>query len=74
MELELLMAEAQGMSEDALLEVLRFMRFIKVESRREDAFATETEKPVIRKAGKYRGKIVMSDDFDEPLEEFKEYM
>ena len=74
MALELLMAEAQGMSEEALMEVLRFMRFIKVESRREVASVSETEKPVLRKAGKYRGQIVIADDFDEPLEEFKEYM
>ncbi|WP_428657458.1 type II toxin-antitoxin system VapB family antitoxin [Runella sp.] len=24
--------------------------------------------------GSFKGKIVMSDDFDEPLDEFKEYM
>jgi hypothetical protein len=27
-----------------------------------------------RKIGKYDGQVWMSDDFDEPLEEFKEYM
>ncbi|MBF0235472.1 MAG: DUF2281 domain-containing protein [Desulfamplus sp.] len=27
-----------------------------------------------RKAGTLKGKIHMSDDFDEPLEDFKEYM
>lgn len=70
---EMLMQEAQGMSEAALMEVVRFMRFIKGET----AARTEGEgesKPIIRKAGLYRGKIIMSDDFDAPLEEFKEYM
>jgi len=27
-----------------------------------------------RKAGRLKGKIKMSDDFDEPLEDFKEYI
>ena len=70
---EMLMREAQGLSEAALMEAVRFIRFLKLES----AVHSESEeenKPVIRKAGLYRGKIVMSDDFDAPLEEFKEYM
>jgi predicted DNA-binding antitoxin AbrB/MazE fold protein len=29
---------------------------------------------VARRAGSLKGKIWMSDDFDEPLEEFKDYM
>ena len=28
----------------------------------------------VRKVGSAKGKIKMSDDFDEPLEDFKEYM
>lgn len=70
MALELLLAEAQGMSEDAIMEVVRFVRFMKEESRR----SSQPEAPVIRKAGKYRGMIAMTDDFDEPLDAFKEYM
>jgi len=37
--------------------------------------ATRTEK-IKRKElfGKYKGKILMSPDFDEPLDDFKEYM
>jgi len=31
----------------------------------------EEKKPVF---GSFKGKIVMSDDFDEPLDDFKEYM
>ena len=33
---------------------------------------TQTKKPRI--AGSAKGLIVMADDFDEPLEDFKEYM
>jgi antitoxin (DNA-binding transcriptional repressor) of toxin-antitoxin stability system len=32
------------------------------------------EQPPYRKAGSAKGEIWMSDDFDEPLEEFKEYI
>ncbi|MCU0340994.1 MAG: DUF2281 domain-containing protein [Spirosomaceae bacterium] len=31
----------------------------------------EEKKPVF---GSFKGKITMSEDFDEPLEDFKEYM
>ncbi len=30
--------------------------------------------PKKRQVGVFKGKITMSDDFDEPLEDFKEYM
>ncbi|AXE17982.1 DUF2281 domain-containing protein [Runella rosea] len=30
--------------------------------------------PKKRQFGVFKGKITMSDDFDEPLEDFKEYM
>ena len=33
-----------------------------------------TPKKKYRKAGKYKGQMWMSDDFDEPLEDFKDYM
>jgi antitoxin (DNA-binding transcriptional repressor) of toxin-antitoxin stability system len=32
------------------------------------------DRPRYRKAGSAKGQIWMSDDFDEPLEDFKEYM
>lgn len=70
---EMLMQEAQGMSEAALMEVVRFMRFIKGEAA-SHAESIEKTQSKIREAGLYRGKIVMSDNFDTPLEDFKEYM
>ena len=70
---ELLMREAQGMSESALMEVVRFMRFLKNEAAARSE-GGEDSRPVVRKAGLYRGKVAMSEDFDAPLEEFKEYM
>lgn len=74
MALDLLIAEAQGMSDEALMEVVRFVRFIKAEARRVAPAVSQEDKPIIRKAGKYRGKIFIADDFDAPLDEFKEYM
>jgi hypothetical protein len=78
MALDLLIQEAQGLSEDSLMEVVRFMRFIKNEHNlhliaSKKVTSTE-EKPKIRQAGKYRGQFHISPDFDEPLEEFREYM
>ena len=77
MALELLIQEAEGMSEAALLQVLRFMRFIKAEPAQQSAeerAGQEENRPVIRRAGIYRGQIRMAEDFDAPLEEFEEYM
>ena len=75
---ELLIQEAQGMSEASLMEVVRFMRFIKSERRAESShLSTEQEKDRsmwIRKPGGLNGKVRMSKDFDAPLDEFQEYM
>jgi prevent-host-death family protein len=51
----------------------------------EEVVITQNNQPVLRlvpistgkgrrKAGSAKGMIFMSDDFDEPLEDFKEYM
>ncbi len=53
----------------------------------EEVIITKDEKPVVKltpvsqekkrypaKAGSAKGLITMSDDFDEPLEDFKDYM
>ena len=75
MALELILQEAQGLSEESLMEVLRFMRFIKAESTNVSASdAAQGDSPKRRKAGQYQGQILMSDDFDAPMSEFKEYM
>lgn len=78
MALDVLIQEAQGLTEESLMEVVRFMRFIKSEHNlhiipSEKAVSTE-DKTRIRQAGKYRGQFHISPDFDEPLEEFREYM
>ena len=78
MTLDLVMQEARGMSDEALMEIVRLMRFIKIDSLgKTDASPIPSLYENIityRKAGKRRGQIRITDDFDEPLEDFKEYM
>ena len=76
MAIDILLTEAQGLPEDALMEVVRFIRFIKTEIQPKPSTISNTaeNRKILRTAGKYRGKIKMSEDFDEPLDEFEEYM
>ena len=74
MAFELLVAEASDLSEDSIMEVVRYIRKIKEKAQCTDGDMSERSQPVVREAGKYRGQIVMTDDFNEPLDAFKEYM
>lgn len=77
MALDLLLQEASGLSEAELNQVIRFVRFIKIESANKESSDNEngnTHGRVIRKCGIYREKGWTSDDFNEPLDDFKEYM
>ncbi|MGV0026718.1 type II toxin-antitoxin system VapB family antitoxin [Phormidesmis priestleyi] len=51
-------------------EVLHYIEFLKTRYAQPKA---ETPKKR-RAAGALKGKIIMADDFDAPLEDFKEYM
>ena len=77
MALDMLMNEAKGMSDGALMEVVHFMQFIKItpeRSRNKGGVETAGNgKRRLRRAGLYQGKIKMSEDFDAPLYDFKEY-
>ena len=68
MALDLLLEEAQGMSEASLMEVVRFMRFVKSENKKNSAESAspdvEGSSHVIRKPGLYKGQIKMADDFE----------
>ena len=79
MPLELLLQqEAKGLTDEELKEVIRYVRFIKIEAgvstKYSKSIITSTGKKKIRSAGKYRGQGWMADDFDAPLDDFKEYM
>ena len=73
MALDLIVQEAEGMTDEALMEVVRYMRFLKIEIIRS---ATETKqgKRKKRTGGIYHGQIRIADDFDAPLSDFQEYM
>ena len=59
------------------MEVVLFMKFIKAENANDmnvGESGSKDSKRIFRKAGKYRGQIWIADDFDAPLDSFKEYM
>jgi Protein of unknown function (DUF2281) len=64
---ELIIPKLSQLSEDLKVEVLHYVDFL----------LTKFEKKSVnvkRKAGSAKGMIFMSDDFDEPLEDFKDYI
>ncbi len=71
MAIDLLLQEAQGLSEDTILEIVRFVQFIKQERNSQGEAAPGSRRSL---SEKYAGKVKMSEDFDEPLEEFRAYM
>ena len=73
-----LQIEAKGLTDEALMEVVHFMRYLKMETMKTpiitDYSMTQSGKRILRKPGLYQGKIKISPDFDAPLNDFKEYM
>ena len=68
-----LIQEIHTLPETLKQEVLHFVQFLK----QKQNGATETEKPREkreRKFGSAKGMFVMTEAFDEPLEDFAEYM
>ncbi len=77
MPLDLLIQETKGLSEEAIMEIVRFTRFIKLETMIlpfEDGKKTNDGKAIRRQAGLLKGRIKMAEDFDAPLDDFEEYM
>ena len=72
MAIDMLIQEAKGMTDEKIMEVVRFVRFLKNENYSED----HSENRKYRTAGELKniGKMTITDDFDEPLDDFKEYM
>ena len=66
---ELIVSELESTSEDLLSEVLEFVKSIKRQQPISIANTARQRIPNLE-----QGKIVMSDDFNEPLDEFQEYM
>ena len=76
MSLDALVKEAQGLPEKAIPDVIRYMKFLKFEASSFDDLNAPATPPrgKIRKAGIWKGQIKMAEDFDAPLDDFKEYM
>lgn len=67
--------EFRKMPESVKQEMLAF--FERLLNKHNIPMPVEPQKPsenVVRKAGFLKGTFIMSDDFDAPLDDFKEYM
>ncbi|BAU14845.1 unknown protein [Leptolyngbya sp. NIES-3755] len=70
---EKIINELAEMPDDLADEILRFLLSVKARQTQSTELDRPTQK---RKAGVMKGTFVLplTDDFDEPLEDFKEYM
>lgn len=73
MSLDILVKEAQGLPEELIMNAVTYLRFLKFTMENAKP-QTLPEKKKKRKAGLLKGLIKISDDFDEPLDDFEEYM
>ena len=70
MALDMLIQEAEGLSEEVIKQVLQYIEFLKFKSSDSSNHSCSTEcgKQIIRRAGLYRGQGWMADDFDAPTD------
>ena len=62
------------LSDEQVAKVISFAEFLEAQNKPKPIGYREDGTPYYRKAGIYKGKGWLSDDFDEPLDDFKEYM
>lgn len=78
MPFEMLIEEAKDMTDEALMEVIHYIQFLKISSG--NAVVTgitpskNGEAKIYRKSGLYKNKIKISEEFDDPLDDFEEYL
>ena len=65
---KLILSKIQQLPEQLKQEVLHYAEFLQAK------YNAQNSKPKNRKAGSAEGKFTLAPDFDEPLEDFKEYM
>ncbi len=70
MGVDILIKEADGLSEDKIAEVVSFIQFLKTK----DNPSVTTEKRQFRTPGGLKGDCIMAEDFDDTPECFKEYV
>ncbi len=68
----LILEKLEELPESLQTEVLHYIEFLL--EKYAEALPQEERFKKKRKAGLLRGKVWMSDDFDAPLEDFKDYM
>lgn len=78
MSLDALVKEAQGLPDDLLMNAvyyLKFLKFTAAENAGASSLPQEKEKEKKkRKAGILKGKLTIPASFDDPLDDFEEYM
>ena len=70
MGVDILIKEADGLSEEKIAEVVSFIQFLKT---KKDS-SVDSEKKPFRTPGGLKGDCVMAEDFDATPECFKEYV
>ncbi|MCL2088044.1 MAG: DUF2281 domain-containing protein [Oscillospiraceae bacterium] len=66
-----------SLSVEKLNIVMTFVHFIETQKSKEESFDNHikrTKKPLTESRGVFKGKIWMSDDFNDELEDMREYM
>ncbi len=63
-----ILAQIEQLPEQLKQEVLHYAEFL------QKKYAAQKQKNRNRRAGSAKGKYILAPDFDEPLEDFKEYM
>ena len=64
----------EGLPDDQSSQVIQFAEYLAAKSKTTAKSGAESENGYLRQPGILKGKIVMSEDFDETPECFKEYM
>ena len=65
--------QLSSLPEDIRKQAVEFIEFL-LQRRKQEKEVPPKPDTNLRPIGMFKGKIRMSDDFDEPLEDFKDYM
>ena len=72
---EMLIEEARGMTDEALMEVIHYIRFLKTDSNYVEIIPSLDDKgKIYREPGIYKNKLKISKGFDETLDDFELYL
>ena len=79
MPIEVLVRNATGLPEKYVDMAVSYIHFLQSQYQLEQKNAASPQnagngKPILRQPGHFAGQITLSDDFDAPLDDFKEYM